>query len=149
MRVPSRPASSRRPLSVEMTPMIDVIFQLLIFFICTSSFLPPEEVLPTNLSLPGSTAETVPIDPIRQDLDEIVVKLLWRSGAPRWEVNSRQYARLDDVGGVLSAVAGVQVDLPVILEIEAAVPMENVIDVYDLCRRIGLQRVQFAASLGA
>ncbi len=149
MRIPTRHAGNREQPTVGMTPMIDVIFQLLIFFICTSSFLPPERVLPTNMLLPGSTAETVPIDPIRQDLDEIVVKVLWRSGEPRWEVNSRQYARLEDVGGVLSAVAGVQVDLPVILDIDAAVPMANVIDVYDLCRRIGLQRVQFAAAAGA
>ena len=129
-----------------MTPMIDVIFLLLIFFVCTSSFQPPEEVLPTNMSLPGSTAETVPVDPLEEDLDEIVVKVLWRGGRPQWEVNQRQYGRLEEVGGVLAAVAGVQIDLPVILDIEGSVPMENVIDVYDLCRQIGLERVQFAAS---
>ncbi len=131
-----------------MTPMIDVIFLLLIFFVCTSSFQPPEEVLPTNMSLPGSTSESVQIDPLEEDLDEIVVKVMWREGGPRWEVNQRQYQQLDQVGGVLNAVAGFQADLPVILDVEGIVPMENVIDVYDLCRQIGLQRIQFAAAAG-
>jgi biopolymer transport protein ExbD len=149
MRIPSRHDDQRQPLEVKMTPMIDVIFLLLIFFVATSSFQPPEEVLPTNMSLPGSTTETVEVDPLEQDLDEIVVKLLWREGRPRWEVNDREYGRLDEVRGVLTAVAGFQADLPVILDVEGTVPMENVIDVYDLCRQIGLERIQFAASAGA
>ena len=70
-------------------------------------------------------------------------------GRPRWKVNDREYGALEEVGGVLTAVAGFQADLPVILDIEGAVPMENVIDVYDLCRQIGLERIQFAASAGA
>jgi len=52
------------------------------------------------------------------------------------------------VGRVLTAVAGFQADLPVILDVEGVVPMENVIDVYDLCRQIGLERIRFAAAAG-
>jgi biopolymer transport protein ExbD len=149
MRIPFRHKNERQSLEIAMTPMIDVIFLLLIFFISTSSFQPPEEVLPTNMSLPGSSSETVAIDPLEEDLDEIVVKVLWRDGGPRWEVNQRRYEQLGQVGAVLSAVAGFQADLPVILDVEGVVPMENVIDVYDLCRRIGLQRIQFAAAAGS
>ena len=149
MRIPFRHKNERQSLEIAMTPMIDVIFLLLIFFISTSSFQPPEEVLPTNMSLPGSSSETVAIDPLEEDLDEIVVKVLWRDGRPRWEVNQRRYEQLGQVGAVLSAVAGFQADLPVILDVEGVVPMENVIDVYDLCRRIGLQRIQFAAAAGS
>jgi biopolymer transport protein ExbD len=148
MRVPSRHDNERQPLEVKMTPMIDVIFLLLIFFVSTSSFQPPEEVLPTNMSLPGSTSETVQIDPLEEDLDEIVVNVVWRQGGPRWQVNQREYLQLNQVRAVLSAIAGFQADLPVILDVEGVVPMENVIDVYDLCRQIGLQRIQFAAAAG-
>lgn len=132
-----------------MTPMIDVIFQLMIFFLATSSFQTPEEVLPTNMSLPGSTSQAVQIDPLEEDLDEVVVKILWREGRPRWEINQRQYEQLGQVEGVLSAVAGLQADLPVRLDVEEVVPMENVIDVYDLCRRIGLEKIQFVAAAGS
>ena len=47
-------------MEVKMTPMIDVIFLLLIFFVCTASFRAVEEVLPTNLSLPGAIGAESP-----------------------------------------------------------------------------------------
>jgi len=37
-----------------MTPMVDVAFLLLIFFMCTTQFKPPEEV---SVTLPGSSSE--------------------------------------------------------------------------------------------
>ena len=76
-----------------------------------------------------------------------------------WEINGEQYGNLThaddlaDVEGdgnvedVLQAIKGLKADLPVILDVAPAVPMEDVIDVYDLCRKVGLQRVQFAASV--
>ena len=131
-----------------MTPMIDVIFLLLIFFICTASFQPPEEILPTRLSLPGDIESDVPIDPEVLDLDQIVVKVLWRAGRAQWQINQVDYDRLAQVRAVLGEVKKVKVDLPVILDVDPPVPMENVIDVYDLCRGVGLERVQFAASAG-
>lgn len=132
-----------------MTPMIDVIFQLIIFFICTSSFQPPEEVLPANLSFPGAVGVEATVDPMLEDLDEIVVKLLWGQQGIAWEINKRQYASLLEVRAVLDAVAKVKPDLPVILDVAPPVPLENVIDVYDLCRHLRLQKVQFAASAEA
>lgn len=144
-----RPPYHRDPhgrLDVKMTPMIDVIFLLLIFFVCTASFQPVEEVLPTNLSLPGTVDSPVEIEDVLEDLDEIIVKILWTGDRPGWRINQREYGELDDVGSVLEAMAEVKLDLPVILDVDGDVPLENVIDVYDLCRRIGLQRIQFAVS---
>jgi biopolymer transport protein ExbD len=129
-----------------MTPMIDVIFLLLIFFVCTASFQAVEEVLPTNLSLPGTVESSVQVEREWEDLDEIVVKILWRAGRVGWQINERNYDELGDVRAVLDAMAGVRVDIPVILDVDGDVPLENVVDVYDLCRHIGLQRVQFAVS---
>jgi len=131
-----------------MTPMIDVIFLLLIFFVCTASFQPPEEILPTRLSLPGAIDSQREVDPEIVDLDEIIVKLLWREGRARWQINNRDYSRLADVRAVLIATSEMKLDLPVILDVDAAVPMEDVIDLYDLCREVGLERIQFAASVG-
>lgn len=146
MRRPPYHRQDRDGLEVKMTPMIDVIFLLLIFFVCTASFQAPEEVLPANLSMPGSIDDVV-IDEQLEDLDEIIVKVLWREGRPRWQINQRDYNQLGQVHAVLRAAAGVKIDLPVILDVEGQVPLENVIDVYDLCRRIGLTRIQFAASV--
>ncbi len=146
MRRPSYHRDDRGRLDVKMTPMIDVIFLLLIFFVCTASFQPAEEILPTSLSLPGSIESPVPVDPEIEDLEEIVVKVLW-VGEIAWEINQREYRRLDEVRGVLDAIARrVQPDVPVILDVDGIVPMESVIDVYDICRRVGLEKIRFAAS---
>lgn len=163
MRQAMHHRDQRGRLEVKMTPMIDVIFLLLIFFVCTASFQPPEETLPTRLSLPRKIDSPAAADPEVADLDKIVVKVGWhdRQGKwqPGWEINGQQYANLTraedladidnhgNVEDVLKAVKQIKVDLPVILDVRPAVPIEHVIDVYDLCRAVGLQKVQFAASV--
>lgn len=130
-----------------MTPMIDVIFLLLIFFVSTASFQAIEEVLPTNLSLPGVTSDSEPIDEEFEDLEEIVVKVLWQNGRAAWQINQRDLADLHGVRAVLEAAAQVKAELPVILDVEGDVPIEHVIDVCDVCRQIGLVEIHFAASV--
>ncbi len=148
MRRPPYHRDQRGRLEVKMTPMIDVIFLLLIFFVCTASFR-SEEILPTRLSIRGAIQSDVQPDPLEEDFDEIVVMVLWLENRPRWQINDVDYDELDDVGAVLAAIKNqVRADLPVILDVEPAVPMEHVIDVYDLCRTIGLENVQFAARAG-
>lgn len=149
MRCPSFQRGRHEPLGSTMTPMIDVIFLLLVFFVCTASFQAVEQILPTRLNLPGAVTAAAPVDPELEDLDEIVVRLGWRSGRPEWEINRRRHQRLDDVRRVLEAARTIKADLPVILDVEPIVPMEHVIDLYDACRSVGLQRVRFAASAGA
>jgi len=147
MRRPTCHRDESRRLDVKMTPMIDVIFLLLIFFVCTASFQAPEAILPTRLSMPGAIGtEFVPPDDV-VDLDQIVVEVMRRDGSTRWRINDVDYMALAEVQAVLDAVKRVKADLPVILDVEPGVPMESVIDVYDLCRRLGLQQVQFAASI--
>jgi biopolymer transport protein ExbD len=158
MRRPPYHRDDRGRLDVKMTPMIDVIFLLLIFFVCTASFRPAEEILPTNLSLPGTVSDVEPVNPEWEDLDEIIVKILWHEGRPGWrmelrgqQADPRACRDLKELGEALAAVARVRADLPVILDVEDKdhVPIESVIDVWDLCRRIGLEKVQLAASVDA
>ncbi|MBN1908320.1 MAG: biopolymer transporter ExbD [Pirellulales bacterium] len=146
MRLPDLAHRRGGQFDLKMTPMIDVIFLLLIFFVATASFEMIEQVLPTSLNLPGTSTKTAPVDPDLIDLEQIVVKLSWRDGHPGWQINQKDYSSLEDVGAVLAAVAGVKADLTVILDAGGNVPMEHLINVYDLCRRIGLTRIQFAAS---
>jgi biopolymer transport protein ExbD len=44
----------RIPINIDMTPMVDVAFLLLIFFMTTTTFKPPERV---SVALPGSKSE--------------------------------------------------------------------------------------------
>ncbi len=144
MRIPHS-HTDRHGADVKMTPMIDVVFLLLIFFVCTASFQIAESILPAGLvALGGSTAD-VEFDP-EPDLERVIVKITYREGRVGWLVNERPYDSLADVRSVLSAVAQIDAGLPVIIDVEPPVPLGHVIDAYDVCRLVGFDKIQFAAS---
>lgn len=144
MRLPTR--NNTTGMQLQMTPMIDVVFQLLIFFVCTASFQTPEQALPTLLSVAGGTSVVeTPIDPELLELEDVVIKLIRSPAGTRWRVNEQLYERLPLLRDLLFALAKQRRDLPVILDVEAQVPLGDVIDLYDLCRIIGFERIQFAA----
>ena len=132
---------------MNMTPMIDVIFQLLIFFLCTSNFIQPERLLSTNLSLPGAVQSPDALPPELIDLDEAVIEI-HTDGSLYWLIAGVRYDSLETVGATLKALSEMKSDLPVLLDIDPEIPLGNVIDVYDLCRLCGLSKVQFAAEIG-
>jgi biopolymer transport protein ExbD len=49
---------------------------------------------------------------------------------------------------VLGEVAQIDASLPVILDVDGQVPLGDMIDVYDLSRLVGFDRIQFAAAGG-
>ncbi len=128
-----------------MTPMIDVVFQLLIFFICTASFQLPEELLPTNLAILSGSTVTQPTEN-EPDLERIVVRATRAEGQTRWVVNDRSCDSLAEVREVLGWVAEIDRSLPVILDVAADVPLGDMIDLYDLARLVGFERIQIAAT---
>ncbi len=142
---------ARRPSGneIKMTPMIDVVFLLLVFFVWTASFQIVEEVLPSNLSaVTGSETPQDPNDPPppEEDFPDIVIHIQWTGTAPSWEVNDVAMSSLAQIKTHLEQIAGIKSDAPVIIHPEKDVPLGNVIDVYDLSRLVGFEKVQFAAS---
>ena len=55
--VEPRPA---RPLPIRLTPLIDVVFILLVFFMLTTRLLPVEHLLLDNATTPTVTGEQIP-----------------------------------------------------------------------------------------
>ncbi len=135
----------RDRMQLRMTPMIDVIFLLLIFFVCTASFQPPEQWLPTLFSLPGSMSEAPPLEEELEELEQVVVYLYGPGSSPRWKVNQRPCRTLEELAAALRRLARIDNRIPVILDPEPQVPMGEVIRSYDLARAVGFQRIQFAA----
>jgi len=84
----------RRPrLTLDMAPLVDVVFLLLVFFILTSSFLPP--ALP--LDLPGTTNEEVaPSEPIVVSLDAAGAIALNGEVVAREDFSKRMGAALEE-----------------------------------------------------
>ena len=143
MRVP-RSHLSRQSLDVPMTPMIDVVFQLLIFFICTASFQLPEQLLPTSLAAATGASSTSPSE-TEPELEQIVVRGVREDASTRWTVNDQPSESLAQVEELLRAVAEIDRKLPVILDVAPEVPLGDMIDVYDRSRLVGFEQIQFAA----
>ncbi|MEX2168945.1 MAG: biopolymer transporter ExbD [Pirellulales bacterium] len=130
---------------VNMTPMIDVIFLLMIFFVCTASFQIAEELLPTNLLVQGTSTEAPTAE--NPPLEQIVVRGQRAVQSTVWQVNDGVAVSQDQIQPLLRALAGIDRSLPVVLDVDGNVPLGEMIEVYDLCRAVGLDKVQFAASV--
>ena len=148
MRCPST-FSRRTPVELQLTPMIDCVFLLMIYFLVASSFTISEQMLPSQLSaVTGSGSSNVDLPPPpEKDFEDVVVRILWQENSPTWTVNETPVASLAQLKASLAQVARIKRDAPVILHPDPDVPLGNVIDVYDLSRIVGFEKVQFAASL--
>ena len=151
MRWPS-PFRDRRPaVELQLTPMIDCVFLLMVYFIWSSSFAIVEMSLPSELSAQqtgsGPANPDVPPPP-EADFERIVVRIVSGNGGPAWQVNDAPVASLVELRGALAAVARIKHDAPVVLDPDPNVPLGDVIDVFDLSRLVGLEKIQFATSVG-
>ncbi len=134
-----------------MTPMIDVIFQLLIFFVCASAGQVQEAHLPAELA-PGSVESVNPIVAERP-FGEVWLRLHRRDDDAQKtkhtvvELNDREYSDERKLRQTLIALAETTPEIPVILDIDGPVPLGDVIRIYDACQSARFQQVSFATKL--
>lgn len=149
MRLPSSYLTSRRPLELQMTPMIDCVFLLLVYFLWSSSFVPLEYLLPGELSAATSSAGGATNDeppPPEADFEDIVIRLIGRGQQVRWEVNGQVVSEEGQLRSLLTRIAGIKLDAPVVLHPDSDVAVGAVIDVYDLARQVGFVKIQFTTN---
>ena len=147
MRLPDSNARRGRELEIKLTPMIDVVFLLLVFFIWNARLQKLEYVLPSQLSTATGNQETEAVEPLPEaDFDDVVVRIRWLNQQPSWSINDNPVASLDQLQQRLMTIQRIKTDAPVILHPDRQVPLGHVIDVYDRSRSAGFERIQFAAS---
>ncbi len=119
---------------LEMTPMIDVVFQLLIFFIVT---LQEQDILAQlNISRPA------PDDQATEDrsIDLLTIEV----GADQWVLNGRPFARpggLPQLDRQLSRLASFSQDASVIIKCTADSPHGALIQILNILSREGMQNI--------
>ncbi len=130
-----------------MTPMIDVVFLLLVFFVWTASFQIIEKILPSQMFSQMGSDPVEQVDPLpEQDFDNIVVRIGYDGSAPTWSINDVVVASLEQVQAHLTAIAGIKDDAPVILDPDGIVPLGYVIQAYDVANIVGFQKISFAVN---
>ena len=145
MKIPC--SSTSDTIELKMTPMIDVVFLLLIFFVWTRSFEIPEFDLPSALAEPppgGSEANTMVAEPT-EIFDEIVVRLFTNDASLVIQLNGQTIADHEELRSRLKAILLLGVQPPVIVDPADHVTMERAVAIYDIARGAGADRVLFAA----
>lgn len=146
MRTTWRPERKPAPaLGASMTPMIDVVFLLLIFFVCTASFQPVETLLPSDLLLAGAGDLDVPLEKTPK-LERVVIYLERAAGQTTWRVNETRCEGLGKLRALLAKLAAIETSLPVVVDPAHDVPLGEVVHGYDAARAAGFVDIKFAAS---
>ncbi|WP_145230158.1 ExbD/TolR family protein [Gimesia algae] len=145
MKIPSH-HNSRSDIQDQatMTPMIDVVFLLLIFFISASANQVREFLLPTELAT--GSIESFESTPQEQPLGEVWLKLKRQDNQTIVELNEREYAQFDQLKQTLMELAELAPEIPVILDIQEEVPLGEMIRTYDTCLAAGFQSINFATN---
>jgi biopolymer transport protein ExbD len=130
-----------------MTPMIDVVFQLMIFFVWTSGVQVAESILPSRVTdkTPAAAGATSSLD-ADSDFRELVIRVIWQGGRPQWQLNGQNAPSLAAMRQQLKEVHAIAPQAPLIIHPDPETPLEYVIQAYDLTRLTGFQKVQMAVS---
>ena len=116
--------------SINMTPMIDVVFQLILFFMLISSLAKPSQI---ELNLPESSTGK------RSQQDRpVMVSYRLVGGRPELALNGKKISGLDVLGKELKAVA--PPDKPLDLEIDRNMLMQNSVNLWDALRTAGFAK---------
>ena len=135
------------PVAINVVPMVDVIFCLCIFFMCSfkvkqiegkfDSWLPKDKGL-------GSGA-------ISSVIEEIRVAMFWDEGAQKTtrQLGSRRVKDDDELALLIRGAHSDFVNLgkpdtPVTIDADARVPWKEIINVMNLCKRENIEKVEFA-----
>lgn len=122
------------PATMQLAPMIDIVFLLLIFFIVTWQFTRSE----TELSVSVPTAQEG-AEPQRQ-VGEIVINIL-ADGTVRIEGGT---VDLEQLLVKLAKIAGEFKNQPVRIRGDGGVAYQRIVEVIDTCQKAGIWNISFA-----
>ena len=115
---------------INMVPLMDIVFNLLIFFMVGSSMVKPNQI---ELDLPESTSGTKAAD---QTVLAVTYRL--RDGRPEITLDDRQVASLDELNQAMRKIDSASAaHPPVDIRIEESVPYQDVVSVLDAVRDAG------------
>ncbi len=134
-------------MSLNLTPMIDVVFLLLFFFLTVSRFKSPEGMLAAQLPPPDdAVAVEIPREPIRIRIEPAIVP-----GGPGMAVIEHLSpsaiplpslaARLEEIR---DSIPGFDTGAPVILLAGDNIPWEHVVNAYNAAMAAQYHRIFFA-----
>jgi biopolymer transport protein ExbD len=130
--------SPRDELQLDITPLIDVVFLLLIFFMVSTTFDHESEV---NITLPKASKEIAQAKP-----DAINIAI---DNQSRIYINEKELLN-SQISTIKGAIYDISVDLPdapIIISADEEAPFHMVIRTMDAARQLGLVKITFATRI--
>jgi biopolymer transport protein ExbD len=122
---------------VNLTPLIDVVFILLIFFMVSTTFQRESEI---KIELPEASAE--PVEE-KQEVLEIVI-----DADGRYFIDEQQVVNteLETLKKAIQKFRGDQTEIPVVIRADRSTPYEAVVRAMDATSQLGLVHMSLATS---
>jgi biopolymer transport protein ExbD len=126
----------RRSTSVDITPLIDVVFLLLIFFMVSTTFEHETQIL---LELPEASGQEA-----KQNVSDLEITID-RHGV--FYVNKLEVinTEIETLKKAIGKALGDRRDIPVIITADAMTPHQSVMTVMDAASQLGLTHMTFTA----
>jgi len=142
--------ASDNPVGINITAMVDIIFCLCLFFMCSLHFKQLEGKIDTWLPKDRGVFQG---NPERIVLEEIRVFMKWDPASNRTIRKIGNRGEINSDGDLMQIIlqmtndykkAG-KTEFPVLIDATADVPWAEVIHVMDMCKQERLERIEFAA----
>lgn len=133
----------RAPLEISLTPMIDVVFLLLIFFMVTTTFNQQSEI---KINLPeanGEESKQVEKQIMLTINADGVYFISGDDGLPHQLVNQKP----ETLKRALIKTAGNSRQMPFIISADGKTPHQSVVTAIDIATQLGFSRVTFATKM--
>jgi biopolymer transport protein ExbD len=131
-----RPRRAEPP-RVDITPLIDVVFLMLIFFMVSTTF---DKETQLKVDLP----EAATIETTQQPADKIEITI---DAEGQFYVNERELVKHDamTLHRTLEKLADGKAGMPVIVSGDRNAPLQSMMTVLDVAAQLGLSRLSFVA----
>jgi len=125
----------REEIDLNLTPLIDVVFLLLIFFMVSTTF---EKTAKLKVDLPEASAQAV-----QQSENKIVIGI---DAKGRYYINDRQLVNTQTktLKMALMKVSGDNKQMPIVLRADAKTPHQSVVRAMDAASQLGLTRLSIS-----
>ena len=124
-----RPTATESGAAIEITPMIDMVFLLLIFFLVATSFQQTEREM--QIALP----EAASAGPISASLREIIINV----DAQGQAIVSGQVRTPDELRDIITSAVAVNPEQKVTVRGDRDVAYAHIVTVLDVCKGSGVQ----------
>lgn len=147
MRIPGQRNRAPALQGEAMTPMIDVVFLLLVFFVCASVGQLPDLLLPAELGAGAIQPDAALPVPDTAIPDHQVVRIALCPGEIpgriSMQLNAQEVPEPNELRRRLIQLSGIAPLTQIILDVDDQVSNQHWISIYDLCQSLEFESISF------